>query len=454
MAVPNISIFEVLDNYFGSNSYPNVKHLSERRIRDLSEHVITFYKAWGITPRENYETRLYLGAFLSSPPLLLDAAPYISSALLYSDSTILFDPLYYWFNEEQYNSPRLISAQVGWRDWKTRQPDYVRTRKFLAHALDWLTSVRPLIDSKIIVLVPAEHIAYQTQAEIDSYLNGAIKLLNPLPQIADKFTPDEITVDDNRKGMFVFAGGDREHQIEKWLVHGIKHFSRDIAISNATGSLYTAPFRWEQYLGKSVLEGFVNSEYESKTIESIRNLKLPILSKLSPEVLVSIHKDSGYTEFRAGLSKVLRNIEVEIGSPDFANSVTHLEHDILLPKVEAIYEQSKSSTFERLTNASLEGIFSFTQTFLSNMPSGLDTEGNIKAGVISSGIAFLRALLTNPSRSKDFRIWAQLLPEKPELSLYGSPMTLRRQPGVPKWDIDEKPSMSVKVSAGIFKSHL
>ena len=129
-----------------------------------------------------------------------------------------------------------------------------------------------------------------------------------------------------------------------------------------TGSLYTAPFRWEQHLGKTSLDGFVSSDYKARIIEGIRNLQLPILSNLSPELIVKIHQDSGYFLFRESLVEALRNVQGEIGSPDFVRQVQQIETDILLPKVDAIYKEINSSLFKRMTRATVEGTFTFLQT--------------------------------------------------------------------------------------------
>lgn len=451
MAPKAFSVFEVLDNFFESRTCPPAEQLNNAKIRALRERVVEFYKAHDVIPHGDYETRLYLGAFLCSPPFSIEAAPYISSALLCSDSIVLFDPLHHWFCDEQYSRLRLLSAPTGWRNLQTRRPDYPLTKKYLSQAFLWLNSIRPLVDAGIVVLIPAEQIVHARSSEVGEFTTGITGHLEPVEKLSELFSPDEITVDENRKGLFAFAGGSRTQQIRKWVIRGIEHFARDVIISNTTSSLYTAPFRWEQHLGKSTLNSFSIAERETRVVEAIRNLRLPILSKLSPEVLVKIHKDSGYTTFRAGLRETLHCIDTEIDSQDFIDRVAQIERDILLPKVEAIHREIQSSLFQRATNAVQEGFFAFTQTFLSNVPTGLDVERDLAASAISGGLAFLRETFKRVSKSRDHRIWAQLLPQKPSLSIYGPPLTLKHQEGV-KWDIDDKPSMQLKVSAGVIKS--
>jgi hypothetical protein len=464
MSTDKIYVFEVLDNFFGSTDYPSIETLSNRRIHELKEHISDFYNSYRITSLGDFQTRLYLGSFLSSPPISIESAPYLASALLSADSIILFDPLHYWFCDEQYQRPRLISSPTGWKTEqekltashtmkKVLKPNYTLTKKYLAQAIPWLSNIRPLVEAGIVVLIPAEQVVLSEIKTINQFSNGIKARLAPLDKLSDIFEPDEITVEDNHKGLFVFAGGNRELQIQKSIGIGIEHFAKDIIIANATGSLYTAPFRWEQHIGKLTLDGFASSDYEAKIIEGIRNLHLPILSNLSPDMIVKIHQDSGYSLFRTSLIEALQNVHEEIGSSDFIIRVQQIENDILLPKVEAIFRDIKSSEFKRITGAIVEGTFTFLQTFLVNTPTGLDTKINAGVSIVGGGLSFVRELIKSIWTKKDHRIWAQLLPEKPTTSIYGSPLMLK-QAGSSSWEIDENPSMSIKVSKGIIKNFL
>ena len=461
MSTDKIYVYEVLDNFFGSSDYPSVETLNNGRIRELREHITIFYDTYRITSLGDFQTRLYLGSFLSSPPVSIESAPYLASALLSTDSIILFDPLHYWFCDEQYQRPRLMSAPKGWKTQQEKltashtkkrvlKPDYTLTRKYLAQAIPWLTNIRPLVEAGIVILIPAEQVVLSEIKTINQFSDGIKSRLAPLDKLSDIFEPDEITVDDNRKGLFGFAGGNREYQIQHSIGRGIEHFAKDVIIANATGSLYTAPFRWEQHLGKASLDGFAASDYKAKIIEGIRNLHLPILSNLSPDLIVKIHQDSGYSLFRTSLIEALQNVQEEIGSLDFIKRVQQIETDILLPKVDAIYRETKSSTFKKITGAVEEGTFTFLQTFLGNAPTGLDIDVNAKVSAMSGGLSFVRELIKSIWTKRDHRIWAQLLPENPTTSIYGSPLMLKHV-GDSWWEIDESPSMNVKIAKGIIK---
>ncbi len=449
--VPIGTILDVLDDFFGSQSYPVGKQLNNSQIHQLREHVIEFYHGYKAGPRREFETRLFLGAFLSSPFLSVELAPYVSSALLCADSLVIFDPLHYWLCDEQYRRPRLLGAPRGWKNPQTGIPELALTKEFLSQALRWLSGMRPLVEEGVVLLTPAEQITIEQYETITGFASNIVDQLNPMPRLAEDFGPDEITVDDNRKGLFAFAGGNREKQISKYLTEGLAHFARDVVLANATNALYCAPFRWEQYLGKSALDRFFESAYQAKITEAIRNLRLPILSQLSPDVLVRIHRDSGYAEFRRGLTDALRSIQAEIGSPNFADEVGRVERDILIPKIETIYREISSEPFQRFTKARQEGVFGFAQTFITSFVTSWDFETSLLRGTVGGSLGFLRRMFMKTSQSKDSRIWTQLIPDNPTLSMYGSPLTLKRREG-PRWDIDERPSMTIKVSAGIWKS--
>lgn len=269
MTTSNINVFEVLDNFFGSQICPSVEQFSNRQIMELREHILRFYGASTVLPVAG-KTRLFLGSFLSSPPFTIDSSPYISSALLYSDSLTLYDPLHHWFCEEQYKRERLTSAPTGWKDLRTGKPDYAKTRNYLLHTFSWLYALRPLIDAELLVLIPAEQIVFSNQAELRRLAKEIENLLEPTEQLGAEFSPNEITVDDNRRGLFAFAGGDRIAQIQRSIGRGIEQFAKDVIIANATGAIYTAPFRWEQHLCKMSFNEYGAIKYHTKSILSIK----------------------------------------------------------------------------------------------------------------------------------------------------------------------------------------
>ncbi|MDP9310269.1 MAG: hypothetical protein M3R24_05155 [Chloroflexota bacterium] len=446
------TIFDVLDNLFGYQHYPSVERLSNRQIIELRHRVLSFYRSHKLNSNGERKASLYLGSFLSSPPFLIDASPYISSALLCSESIILFDPLHYWFCQEQYQRQRLESASAGWRNIETGKPDFEKTKHYLGHTFPWLYSIRTLVEAGLIVLFPAEQVIVSNLADIDKFVTGIVSLSGPIEKLARKFSPIQITVDDNRKGFFAFQGGNAKLQIQRAIYRGIEQFARDTVIANYTGAIYTAPFPWEQHLGKTAFNNFVTQEYHATIVEGIKNLRLPILAKLTPDVLVRLHQDSGYVEFRAGLHEALRNINAEIGSADFEHRVAEIERDVLLPKVESVHKEVSSGRFTKATSASYDGVMTLVQNFAGNLLTGLDVETSLKSSGAAGLIAFVSAMLKRRSDSSDRRIWLQLLPNKSSLSIYGSPLILKKMKGnVSSWKIEDQPSNRIVVSGGIIK---
>jgi hypothetical protein len=455
------TIFEVLDSYFGSRNYPSAGILNNGKVRQIRERIISFYETYQLPHKEDRGTRFFLGSFLSSPPFTLDSGPYLASALLCADSVVVFDPLHHWFCDEQYKRVRLMSAPPGWKtlqkidpigksDKQLLRPDYPATKRYLSGAIAWLTAMRPLIDAGLLVLVPAERIVYANLSIIKALSAEAQALLEPVDSCAELFSPDEITVDDNRKGLFLFAGGDQKQQINKYISQGLELFAKDVEIANSTHSLYTAPFRWEQHLGERLLSGFATSGKQTRLVEGIRNLRLPILANLSPELLVKIHRDSGYASFRSGITEVLQCVDEEVGSERFQDRVHQIEQDILFPKVEAIQKEVASEAFRRITNAAIEGALIFGQIYVPNMVTGVEGNVNLASSIIGASMSVIKELMKRTSSARDHRIWASLVPESPNLAIYGSTLALREQPGV-GWPNDPVPSMTVKISKGGLK---
>lgn len=456
------NIFSLLDNFFGSEKQPLGKALSIRQIRELREHVITFYQDYTVPLMAQNTTGVYLGGFLSSPPFTLQMPPYLSSALLATDAVFLFDPLHYWFCDEQYQRTRLESASTGWIDVDPRsngytKPDYAKTRRFLTCTLPQLYNLRPLVDTGGIVLVPADQFVAPNLGHVQQMAIQIFQLNEPVEALAELFSPADITVDDNRKGLFTFAGGNQVEQIRKSLVRGFEQFARDVVISNAIGALYTAPFRWEQHLCQTSVKQ--QTPTHVNVFEGVRHLRLPILANLSPDTISKIRCDSGFTTFRVGLQEALGYINAEIGSEDFRLRVAQVEEQVLLPKVEAIHQEVKTSQFQQATHALFEGVLMFIQVFAGAAVSNCSIENNLRAsgiaGFVASGLSYLKDGVNRRGATSDARIWLQLVPENPASRLYGSPLTLRETPGeIDGWKIPPHPSLRVTVSEGLIKAPL
>ena len=124
---------------------------------------------------------------------------------------------------------------------------------------------------------------------------------------------------------------------------------------------------------------------------------------------------------------------------------------MLLPKVQAVQKEIRSSKFKLATNALQEGFFTFAQSFIGNITIGLDINTNIQSSAAITGLTVIQEIFKSITKSGDHRIWARLLPENLSLSSYYRHPLTPKQDGSASWDIDELPSMSVKVSKGVYK---
>lgn len=446
------TIFDVLDNFFGSQDCPPKELLDDGNIEKLRQVILDFYSDFRSQSAKEFETRFYLGGFLSSPPFTTQMAPYFASALLCSDSIVLYDPLHFWFCEEQYKRERLFSAPNGWLNYKTGDPDHPRTRQYLSNILGSFYSLRSLVETGIIVLIPVEKIVFERLSLLSDCRQSILEGLGELELVAKRFPPQEITVDDNRKGMFVFAGGNRREQIQKWIDRGVEQFSKDVLVAACTDSIYVAPFAWEQHLAKESLQVIASGESQSKVVEGIRNLRLPLLANLSPQLVLSIHQDSAFSEFRLSLSEAFRNIHENIGTSDFAIRVEEIERTLLIPKVNKIQEEIQSNnSLRKAVKAAGEASFIFGSTFLAGIAGGATPQLSAYASSVSGGVTFLKEVFKKRAAKGEHRIWARLLPDKPSDDLYLGRVVLQRKGDLMGWEIDDKPSMKFKVSKGLVK---
>lgn len=423
----------------------------DKKVEELRADVLEFYSKFQCPEPEEMHNRVHLGGFLSSPPMVDRMAPYLASALLTSDSIVLYDPIHYWFCEEQYKRSRLLSAPTGWLNPDTRAPDFIKTRTYLGMALSFLYSVRALIEAGIIVLVPVEKLVFDRISLLSECELHVKEKLGEVLQLTQKFPPEAVTVDDNRKGLFLFAGGNKREQIEKQIGHGVSQFSRDMLVTACTDSTYVAPFPWEQHLARESLSEFTLGDSHAKLIEALTQVQIPLLANLTPQVILDIHRGSGFSEFRTGLAETFRHIDSVIGSPAFVTRVKEIEKDILLPKVASIHKEVGSSAFLRHSAESAkEATLRFGATILAGFVSGAEVETLLTASSVTGGITFIQEMVKKRIAKGENRIWMKLIPDKPEFDTYIAPQLLGGL-GNASWEIDDEPSMDLRCTRGLLK---
>lgn len=174
----------------------------------------------------------------------------ILSSLLYSGQVMVRDPITDWFADEQYQIEHLMSYRAGYIEpARNYQVSMAKTRAFLVAVVPALRNLRPLIDAGILVLVPAERTYFKHTTAINTLKSQLIEKVASDPlAYSERFSPTDIAVESNVRGMFSFAGGEAGPQIARAVEHGLRYFSREYFLAGQYGATYTAAFDHELFL--------------------------------------------------------------------------------------------------------------------------------------------------------------------------------------------------------------
>lgn len=233
------------------------------------------------------------------------------SSLLYSPRVVVRDPISDWFSKDQYAVEHLTPARPGhFSDVDRGIPNIMATRSFLSTVLPELEAWRPLIDAGIVTLVHSaeHHLANRQQInDLHRYLEKA--LLDDPVGYAAQFSPMEMATEDNVRGMFVFAGGDRETQLRRAQSHALRYLAREYLLATSCGADYTAPFRHEQHVCRhGVATALGPSE---RVVHALVSSQMPIFSGLDPSVVAKVHDDPNIAEFRRDLHLAYKDMPID-----------------------------------------------------------------------------------------------------------------------------------------------
>ena len=192
--------------------------------------------------------------------------------------------------------------------------------------------MRPLIDAGIVVPVPTERPFFERRASIDQLRAEVTANLAVDPtEYAEKFSPEQVAIENNLRGHFVFAPGPEPlPQIENAIRHGIRYFAREYALAREYSTTYTAPFTHEQYLCR---RGISPVSTSTRVVEAILRSELPIYTGLTPATIRTVHDDDAFAGFRATLHEVYQSTPIG----DQAQATAYIrdqENALLRPQIE------------------------------------------------------------------------------------------------------------------------
>ena len=125
----------------------------------------------------------------------------------------------------------------------------------MSNIIPSLNILRPLIKNGIIALVPSKKYSYKIKDIINSSCEVILNNIIPnAEQFTLKFKPSDITVDDNKKGFFVFTGDNKEIQIQKQVIYSINYFLSEFYLSSYNKFCYTAAPDFRTYNTKKPLK--------------------------------------------------------------------------------------------------------------------------------------------------------------------------------------------------------
>ncbi|TDD58018.1 SEC-C domain-containing protein [Kribbella antibiotica] len=436
------TVLDVLDNFL-THRQTDVQTAPGTVIHELGEEVQKFAAARQVKSAADRKMA-FLGGWPSANFWAVGGDMLLTS-LLYSDRLLVRDPIVDWFSLDQYSARHKMAARLGYLDSDGR-PNISATRGFLASVVPQLDRWRPLIESGVVVLTAAEDHALTFEAEIRA-LQGALEdalLLDPVVY-SEQFSATDITVEDNLRGMFVFAGGDQVRQLRKAQADGLYHFAREYLLAATNGATYTAPFRHERYLCR---HGIGQTLLPSERVASaLLSSKLPIFSGLTPAVVSKIHADDSFAVFRRQLHETYQNLPVEESDQQIQAYVRDQEKALLTPTLQAAERSADRGILRRLGLAVTDNFFGLATA----VAAGVMLKDPATVTAVAAGGILAQALVRGRTETSSAApIWTELVKHQRSAQdeMIGVRVENAEIAAAPKWGIPAMPSMEVTVSAG------
>lgn len=435
------TIFDVLDNFFKDDQV-DVRRVPGRDLAELGEHVRLF--ASSVDDKVSAGSQgMYLGGWPSASFWAVGGDLLLSS-LLYADHVVVRDPLMDWFTSARYEVEHLAPSRGGYlRDSGTF--DALGTRVFLDNVLPALYAWRPLIESGVVKTVRGEELVRANSQEISELeVELATRLLEDPLSYAENFAPSEVATEDNVRGFFVAAGGERAAQLAKFQRYGLRYFARELTLAQSSGATYTAPFAHEQFLCREGLAAVLPPS--QRVVRALLQSELPVLSGLTPRVINKIHADDGFATFRAKLHEVYAGLP-EVSSP--AETRAYLrdqEQALLSPVLERTERDVARGPIGRLGVALAGEAFSIAGGVAAGIIAG-DPEAAVAAAVVGEALNVGRRVTKGKAPGDE--IWRELVRHRRTVrdEVRWVKEASAAHPG-PAWGIPEEPSMSVTVLQG------
>lgn len=446
-----ITIFDVIDNFFYKEVDKNILTMPGRVLHSFGEEVRKYAKSYCLSQVDQSQYPIYIGGWPSANFWDSQNGPLVMSSLLYSGQILAKDPISDWFSYEQYQIPKLMASRNGFYFMDKNEVNIAGTRQFLAIVIPALQKLRLLIENNILILIPSAALILEGQAVINNISQGITQRISKsVSDFTNTFRPSELAVEDNVRGAFPFAGGNREEQIIRAINKSVNYFVSEYYLATRNGFNYVAPFKYESYLCEEGLGNILNELPNERILQAIFNSNLSIYSGLTPKLISEIRDDDNFAGFRSELFKIYNNIPAKTSQEKLNQYISEAENAVLRPILFEVEKNAKSGILTRLGINPLGSVFRISGGILLGE---LTKTPNTVAKVAGAELINLVSKLMEKKDNQKFNvIWEKLymhnrnhLQELPRAK-----DTPKTNPGEDKelWGIPEKASMSILVTEG------
>jgi hypothetical protein len=446
-----ITIFDVIDNFFYKESDKNILTMPGKVLYSFGEEIRKYAQGFCLPQVDQSQYPIYIGGWPSANFWDSQNGSLVMSCLLYSGQILAKDPISDWFSFEQYQIQKVMAARRGFFFMNKNEVNIAETRQFLAIVIPALEKLRPLIENNILILVPSNAEILEGQVTIKNITQEIIQRISKnVSNFTKTFRPSELAVEDNVRGVFPFAGGNREDQIIRAIDRSVNYFASEYFLATKNGFNYVAPFRYESYLCEEGLGNILNELPNERILQAVFNSNLSIYSGLTPKLISEIRDDDNFASFRSELFKIYNNIPAKTSQEKLNQYISEAENAVLGPILFEIEKDAKSGILARLGISPLGSVFRISGGVLLGL---LTKTPNIEIKVAVTELINLVSKLIDKKDNQKFNVvWKKLymhnrnhLQELPRAK-----DTPKTNGGEEKelWGIPEKPSKSILVTEG------
>ena len=282
------TIIDVIENFFGEKA-DKIDYLSVKGI-DLyrfGEEVRRYSAAVDSPKIEDISHPSYIGGWPSANFWDGNLGDLTLTSILFSGQILVKDPISDWYSFEQYEYRKLLASRQGFLDVNQKKISISKTRQFLQIVIPRILSLRSLIVSNKIVLMPSKKFIRDRYNLIVKEANLlSEKMLVDIKKLSGMFGPKDLAVADNVRGMFMLAGGNREKTIKDRFVESINYTLGEYLFSLDYGFTYSAAFSFETFFCQNIESHIIGPNL--KIVNAMLNSRCSIFRGLTPELVSRI----------------------------------------------------------------------------------------------------------------------------------------------------------------------